>query len=259
MNKRLVYIASVYCCVLFQAYSMELVLKKQKDIPFFPLVRNKKKPSMRDVIVKNNNAHEDLLCNVALLPEELREEIALKMFNNNIVAAESFLKTPFIYAMTFYHQDKSLLENGFFVKEMPLDRFFCLSAAHKKNIVEIISSKHPINFFYKNCVLTQEQIEQMRLLDSQVLDEFFSGQEVIVLEPETTWKKYSYGIPCGCAGIGFVSTAIVSTAACLAGHCSKFIFVVGGITVASSCILGVVGAGVLYAHVIKKNIRREVI
>lgn len=259
MVKQFLFMMSIYFSVFFQIHGMELVIKKQKDIPFFPLVRNKKKPSMRDVIVKNNSAHEDLLCNVALLPEELRKEIALKMFNNNIVAAESFLKTPFIYAMTFYHQDKSLLENGFFVKKMPLDRFFCLSAAHKKNIVEIISSKHPINFFYKNRVLTQEQIEQVRLLDSQGLDGFFTGEEVIVLEPETTWKKYSYGIPCGCAGIGFVSTAIVSTAACLSGHCSKFIFVVGGITVASSCILGAVGAGVLYAHVIKKNIHREVI
>lgn len=270
MINRYLLLIGTYCCFVFQTKGMELALKEHKrhklvsykgeqDIPFFPLVRSKYLPSIRNILVKHNNVHDDLLCKVALLPKELRESIVLKMFDNNSIATKVFLKTPFFYAINFVHQDKQLLDKGLFLKEIALDKLFCSSSQIKKNAISIALSQHPVSLFYDDYVFTQKQIEQIRLLEDQEIDTFFSGAQVMVVEPEATWKKYSYLAPCGCAGVGFVSTGIVATTACLAGHCSNFIFIVGGVTVGTSCLLGAIGAGLIYAHVVKNNIRSEVI
>lgn len=270
MHKQFIFLVSFACCYVFHMRGMELAITKKihkekfssfvlEDIPFFPLIRNKKNPAIGDIVIANGVKHQGLLCNIAVLPEELREVIILKMFDHNPIAARVFLRTPFFYAMTFYHENKQLLRERLFIKEMSLDRLYCWSAEQKKEVMELSQSRHPAHFFYQERVFTQERVAEIRLLDLSVRDDFFVGEEVLVIEPEESWRKYSYVIPCGCAGVGLASTAIVSTAGCLIGYCSKFIFVFGGITAVTSCMLGAVGAALLYADTIRKNIRREII
>jgi|GEM_PF-6808970 len=266
-----------FYCFISNIWGMELVLLKkdleQVPLVYYPFCSTKKCHSMRVIIDREDRKYKEndhclhkILHEIALLPKELRKKIVEYMFIENEFetvnnkATKLFLKTPFLYAITFYQQDKQLLENNIFLlKKPPISDLFCMCSSDKRAIINTIQSQHVTSLVYDMPVYTQEQFDDIKELDKERLEMFFTEREVMVIADESGWRKHAHWIPCILTGLWLASTALVAIVKCsMQDHCSQDVLIPCGISAVCSSVLGGTSSGIIYATVVKKNIRREV-